>query len=101
MARLVTISAIAGFFITVALLVALAFYTTALRKTLAECQAAHLALGNDNARCGNAMGALQNKLSASAAELLREQRKIGSLEARLEAAGAPRICAGTPFGLAG
>lgn len=98
MAKLVGISAGIGFFISLALLVAVAGYASALRSALLECQERQAGLSTERVRCENQLGVLRGQLSNFQEDA---SRKITSLEARLEAAGAVRRCVGVTSNMAG
>lgn len=93
MPKVIGISAIIGFCLSLVFLVATSFYAIALREALFECRQAHARLSNQNVQCENKTGALQADAADLAARIESEKRNARALEARLEAAGALRRCA--------
>lgn len=93
MPRVVGISAIVGFFLSVAFLVAMSVYAVALRSALSNCRQAQLSSANEVTRRENETGVLRAEAEELASRIEDEKRRVRALESRLEAAGAPRRCA--------
>jgi len=91
--KVIGISAIVGFFLSLAFLFAVSFYAVALRSALANCRDTQLNSQNQTVRCENKIGALRAEATALAARIESEKGNVRALESRLEAAGAPRRCA--------
>ncbi|MCC6915144.1 MAG: hypothetical protein IT566_15710 [Rhodospirillaceae bacterium] len=98
MAKFLGISAGIGFFISLVLLIIVSWYAAVLRSSLVDCWTMHTAINNEGTVCRNELGALRNELSR---QLESSQREVQSLEARLESAGALRLCAANTSNMAG
>jgi hypothetical protein len=91
--RVIGISAIVGFFLSLVFLVAVSFYAVSLRSALVSCRQTHVTSSNQVIHCENRIGVLNADKKELVSQIEREQGNIRALESRLEAAGSLRRCA--------
>ncbi|MGE4064625.1 MAG: hypothetical protein AB7E79_14770 [Rhodospirillaceae bacterium] len=98
MPKLIGISAVVGFFLSLAFLTAVSFYAITLRAALINCRQTQTTLSNQVVRCENRIHAVSAHAEQLTVQIAREKSNARALESRLEAAGALRRCASLGLG---